>query len=323
MASQDMSGSRFVVDLGDIKLPPALEKRVEAEIQASVLRALAENSLGASQRGQKGRIPTIWDIPDFWDKFPGGLAGLWIGDQYKPPTILRSSSSGGLHTLTVQDHTLIMDAVMAHPLEVFRNLPKRYKSRAGGSPSATEMLEAALQVEQIDDYTKSRMQIVLEVLPQFEEAQASAPVSVKRSLDDLRDQLAGKSIEEQRRLFRDSGLRSRYRDDGIAEGMEIAARMLEDGAASIYSLNHRFYELLQSGQGPSSAHAAARDALSDIGSADTVGATAGGAAGALVTSPTGPGAAGGATAGAIIGGTGASLFTLGYHIGSWLGGLFD
>ena len=43
MASEGAaSGTRFEVDLGEIKLSPVVEQQVQAEIQAAVLRALAE-----------------------------------------------------------------------------------------------------------------------------------------------------------------------------------------------------------------------------------------------------------------------------------------
>jgi hypothetical protein len=47
MANEEGSGSLFIVDLGDVKLPPIVKKQVEAQIQAVVLRALAESNVGA------------------------------------------------------------------------------------------------------------------------------------------------------------------------------------------------------------------------------------------------------------------------------------
>jgi hypothetical protein len=202
--------------------------------------------------------------------------------------------------LVVEDHTIIMKAIMEHPLQVIRYLPSKYKSKDGPPrPSGTEVLQAALQVNEIDNYVKARMRAVLDLLPQIEEAQAALPQSLKQSVDDLQQQLANKTVEEQRRLLRDAGFRSRYRrDGGVAEGMEVAARILEDGQDSIYSPEHSFYNLLEEGQGLS--RAAARDAISDIGTFDTIGATAGGAIGS---------AAGGVGAGpgAVAGGAGASV----------------
>jgi hypothetical protein len=295
-------GSRFIVDLGDFKLPPLVEKQVEAEIRATVLRALAENGFGGDPRVPQARISS-----PIWDQFPGQTLGLWPGwPQDKPPVIF---GSGGVGPLTVGDHTLIMRAIMEHPMQLLRYLPSKYKSKNGGRPSGGEVLQAALQVEQIDDYTKGRIRRVLEVLPEIEARQASLPEPAKRTVDDLHQQLANKTTEEQRSLLRDAGARSRQRQDGLADGMEVAARMLEDGADSIYTPEFSFYKLLQEGQAAS--RAVARDAISDIGSMDTIGATAGGAVGSVAGGV-------GAGPGAVAGGVGASAGAAAVHLVHWV-----
>ncbi len=296
MPTQIRDGSRFVVDLGDVKLPPLVEKKVEVEIQSVALRALAENSASGQRAGQ----PTV--IPSIWDKFPGQTLGLWPGYPDNPPDIIFGSGGGG--PLVVNDHTIIMRAIMEHPIQVIRYLPSQYKSKTGPRPSGTEVLQAALQVNQIDSYTKARIRAVLDILPQIEEGHAALPQSVKESVDNLRQQLANKTLGEQRGMLRDAGLRSRYREHrGITEGMEIAARFLEDGQDSIYSPDHSFYKLLGEGQGLS--RAAARDVISDIGSFDTIGATAGGAigsaAGGIGAAPGAVAAGAGASVGAAVG----------------------
>ena len=281
-------GSRFIVDLGEVKLPPVVEKQVEVEIQAVVLRALAQINVG-SQRSEQTRV-----VRTIWDQFPGQTLGLWPGYPTTPPDIL---GSGGEGPLVVEDHTTIMKAIMEHPLQVIRALPTQFKSKTPARPSGREVLQAALQVTQIDNYVKARIRAVLDVLPQIEDGQAALPQAAKKAVDDLRKQLANKSVGDQCRLLRDTGLRSRYRDHGgVSEGMEVAARMLEDGEDSIYSPDHSFYKLLEAGQ---ESRTTARDAISDIGSFDTIGATAGGAIGS---------AAGGVGAGpgAVAGGLGAS-----------------
>jgi hypothetical protein len=289
MAHEGESGSRFVVDLGEVKLPRLVEKQVEAEIQAAVLRALAESDFGRNQRA-RATIP-------IWDQFPGQTLGLWWGDPDNPPDIFGSGDGG---PLVVEDHTIIMKAIMENPLQVIRYLPSEYKSsKTSRRPSGNEVLQAALEVNEIDSYVKARIRAVLDILPQIEEAQADLPQRLKQSVDDLQQRLANKTVEEQSRLLRDADLRSRYRGQGgVAEGMDVAARILEDGQDSIYSPEHSFYALLAEGQGLS--RAAARDAISDIGTFDTIGATAGGAIGS---------AAGGVGAGpgAVAGGAGASV----------------
>lgn len=289
------SGSHFVVDLGEIKLPRLLEKQVEAEIQGAVLRALARTDFAGNEQTRLSlRI---------WDRFPGRTLGLWIGSEDWPPFISRF---GGHAPLNVRDHTLIVKAVMEHPLEVIRYLPNRYKLKTG-RPPGKEVLQAALLVNRIDEYVKDRIRAVLEVLPKIEEAQAAAPESFRVALDDIHQQLTNQSIEKQRSILRDPSLRVRYRDSGFAAGMEVAAQMLEDGDDSIYSIDFSFYDLLQDGQGAS----IARDALSDIGSADTVGATAGGAIGAVAAGV-------GAGPGAVAGGAAASAGMAVKHLFDWI-----
>lgn len=309
MANEDKSGSRFIVDLGDFKLPPLVEKQVEAEIRATVLRALAEHGFGGDPRVPQARVAS-----PLWDQFPGQTLGLWPGwPQGQPPVIFGSGGIAG--PLTVKDHTLIMRAIMENPFELLRHIPSKYRSKNGGRPSGTEVLQAALQIEQIEDYTKARIRMVLEGLPELEARQASLPEPAKRAVDDLRQQLANKTITEKLSLLRDAGVRSRQRGDGLADGMEVAARILEDGQDSIYSPDHSFYKLLQKGQGMS--RTAARDAVSDISSGDTIGATAGGGGGLVAGGP-----AGGA-AGAILGGVFGSSVAVGYHLTDWIISWFD
>ena len=163
--TNEAQGSRFVVDLGDIKLSGILERQVEAEIQAVVLRAVA--SLG-SQLSATARSSSIWD------KFPGQTLGLWPGyPERRPPGF----PFGEIQPLSVRDHTIIMKAIMDHPMQVVRYLPQKYKVSPGARPSGTEVLEATLKVEQIDEYVKERIRAVLEVLPKIEDNQAALPES--------------------------------------------------------------------------------------------------------------------------------------------------
>jgi hypothetical protein len=297
-------GSRFIVDLGDCKLPPLVEKQVEAEIRAIVLRALAENGFGGDPRFPQARVSS-----PIWNQFEGQTLGLWPGwPQDKPPVIF----DGEVEPLTVRDHTLIMRAVMEHPMQLLRYLPSKYKSKNGSRPPGGEVLQAALHVEEIDDYTKGRIRMVLDLLPKIEEGMAALPESVKRTVDDLRQQMANRTVEEKRNVFRDAGLRSRHRDDGLTDGMEFAARILEDGLDSIYSPDHSFYKLVQERRGSSGT--TARDAtFGDVADVDGVGAAAGGAVG------WGAGGAAGGAAGAVVGGAGASAgFAIAWAIDSIL-----
>jgi hypothetical protein len=205
-----------------------------------------------------------------------------------------------------------MKAIMEHPLAVIRNLPNEYKTK-GSRPSGTQVLQAALRVEEIDDYVKDKIQAVLDLVPRIEEAQAELPEHLKKSVDDLRQRLANKTVAEKRSVFRDAGLRRRHREDGLAQGMEVAAQILEDGQASIYSPDHSFYKL-QEAQGVSGV--AARFGLGGIADADGVGAAVGGAIGSVAAGV-------GAGPGAVAGGAAASAGAAVSDAIDWIGGLFD
>lgn len=64
-------GSRFMVDLGDVKLPSVVEEQVESEIRAVVLRALADPNLSAPREVASRAF----------DKFTGRTRGLWLNPE--------------------------------------------------------------------------------------------------------------------------------------------------------------------------------------------------------------------------------------------------
>jgi hypothetical protein len=68
MDDKQYEGSRFLVDLGSLKLPEMLERQVESEIRAVVLKALAAPEVTSMRRLD----------PSIFDKFPGRTKGLWI-----------------------------------------------------------------------------------------------------------------------------------------------------------------------------------------------------------------------------------------------------
>jgi hypothetical protein len=276
-ARQTTRGSRFAVDLGDVKLPDVIEKRVEAEIRAVALRALAEVDTRGARR-YDDRIQ---------EDFPGGVAGMWIGpDGDWKPQPLEWPGSG--EPLTPRDHTTIIRAIMDHPMEVIKYLDRKERDP---KPSDREVLEAALQVEGIDDFVKDLIRRILEILGPLERERSRGSGEVDRMLDELRGQIAGRSIEEKVRVLRDRKTRARYRSQaGVEEGMEVAAQILEDGATSVYSEDHPFYRMLREGK-----RRAAREekgtTAGDVADADGIGAAVGGVWGSLAAGVgAGPGA---------------------------------
>lgn len=270
-------GSRFTVDLGSVQLPGLVEKQVETEIRDVVLRALARVEPRYSSTLRRS----------MFDQFPGRTLGLWLDPDFDP---------WGDGAPSVEDHTLIIESVMRHPFQILRALGYRPGDQ---KPSGSEVLDAALRVDQVDEYTKTRIKTVLEVLPAVQEAQASLPRTAARELDELGRRLREQPIEDQIRSLREQDLQAEFKRDGFAAGMEIAARLLEHGAGSIYSPDFGFYNIIGDGQSAT----AKKDAVDTIKDADYLGGVAGGAVGAtgVVTIPAGAAAgAAGASAGAAI-----------------------
>jgi hypothetical protein len=280
MTSNEALGSQFVVDLGDLKLPSAVARRVEADIRSVVLRALADTDFGGGRR-----------IGDFIvDQFPGRTLGLIIRPGPDGPRPL---------PLSIRDHTTVVRAVMEHPLQVLQHLDR---SQWSDNPPPEAVLRAALQVDQIDSNVKERIRLMLDVLPQVEEARRSLSPEAQRSIDrleeNIRSRAQGQSIQAQVNSLRE--LRSSFRgDEGISEALEVAAQMVEDGQSSIYSPDFPFNRMIQD------QISTARSAVDNIKDADVIGGSIGGAVGTFVpVLGTTAGAAsmgGGASAGAAIG----------------------
>jgi hypothetical protein len=67
-------GSRFAVDLGELKLPDEIEKGIELEIQKVVLRSLADIDFRGDLRIDRfppGVYGMILNVP--YPEFPGGI----------------------------------------------------------------------------------------------------------------------------------------------------------------------------------------------------------------------------------------------------------
>jgi hypothetical protein len=291
------AGSRFMVDLGDMKLPEVLESRIEAEIRALVLRILAEFDGGGRSRMAQSTI----------GRFPDGTMGLVFGPRdggLFSSVFGAGRAQGG--ALGPNDHTNIVRAVMEHAIDILQYMDSKDRT---ANPSPIAVLSAALQVEDIDPYTKQRMQMVLDMLPQVEEAARNLSPDVKRVLTELQGQMARRPIGDQIDVLRRS--RSRYRDQqGLSEAMEVAAQILEDGRSSIYADDFPFNRMLERGKRGTRGTRMFKD---DIKDADGAGAVVGAAAGAF--------AAGiGIAPGGAVGAAGAST---GWAIGSafnWLMG---
>ena len=68
MEENEAAGTRFIVDLGSLKLPEMMERQLESEIRAIVLKALAAPEVTSVRRLD----------PSIFGKFPNRTLGLWI-----------------------------------------------------------------------------------------------------------------------------------------------------------------------------------------------------------------------------------------------------
>lgn len=289
-------GSRFAVDLGDVKLPEVIERRVEAEIQAAALRGLADVDFGGSRRAN-----------DFFIKqFPGGVAGFVLdggGGGLPWPPWTDDGSGGSPTPLGPADHTTVIRAIMENPLAVIKNLDKSPKS---SKPSGADVLRAAQAVPTIPDWIKELIDRILDVLPKIDAQRGNEPASTRRALDDLEKELKGRSVSDKAQRLR-GDLRGRYRsDDGLTEAMEVAAAILEDGADTIYNPDFAVNQLM-SGYSRSSR----KPSMGATADADGVGATIGGVFGTLAGGV-------GAGPGAVAGGAAASAGQLVSDIWDWV-----
>jgi len=133
--------------------------------------------------------------------------------------------------LTPHDHTIIMEAIIQHASEIVALLPQNQKS------SGIQVLDAAYRVSAIDAYTKSRIRLVLDILPRVERAQQRAPEDTRQAIADILDQLeehgtVAANIEALQSMI-DSGRYEIY--EGLPQGLAAGIKILRDGERTIYA----------------------------------------------------------------------------------------
>lgn len=277
------SGSIFLVDLGEVRLAPLIERRVENEIHASVLRGMLDS--GAAHE-------TAWELQARIDE---GYSELVSAGSAGWPW----SAGGGqplAKGLEIRHHTLIIQSLMDNALAVLRILKQRGIS---SRPSDSESLQILLETETIEDSTREVIREALRVLDLMNYSTSSSSLGDTRMVDDLRAYLATEpSIERKiRRLHRSQRSESKGLE-GHDEVLDVVEQILIDGASTIYDYNNNFYRMLY-GQDISQ-----RGALSDMADSDAVGGAMGAAAGLALA---GVGAAAGGVAGAAGASAGAGL----------------
>jgi hypothetical protein len=133
-------------------------------------------------------------------------------------------------SFTPHDHTLLIQALLSRPLHVFKYLDVS----PGDTPTAKQLVDAALRVEAFDTATKRRLEAAKAAGEWFEETRAANGELFDGRQQRVRAALDGRSVPEMivalDGLLDDSGL-----EDDSAAGIALARDILIDGAGTIYS----------------------------------------------------------------------------------------
>jgi hypothetical protein len=166
------------------------------------------------------------------------------------------------------------DLAIARPgQEIVARLPQNEIS------SGMEVLQAALTVPEISGYVKSRIRMVLDVLPTLEEPYSRIPEDTQEAVSQIvRVVEACESLSEMTEIMQNMIDSGEYRGyEGLSQGLATGIRILRDGEKAVYTSRRLFN-------------------LKRLISHDIAGAIGGAIGGAIATG--GPGAGVGAVAGA-------------------------
>jgi hypothetical protein len=191
---------------------------------------------------------------------------------------------------------------MQYPLQIIRVLGV---TPGQTPPTGREVLEAMLELNEIDPITKARIGIVLDGLREIEPALAKPSREVKQAQKMISDLISDRPIFEQVGALREAAMRPpEPSPDWLKVVLEWIAGMFEDGAGSIYNSDHPFHRLLASDDagGPGTISRDSVDVVKDI---DYFFGVAGGSAGSTVLPAVGTAA--GAALGACAGSAGAAI----------------
>jgi len=140
--------------------------------------------------------------------------------------------------LTIHDHTIVMEAIIINYSEIKELVPE--------SPTAADVLEAALKVPTIDEYVESRIEIVLEFLPEYEKKEAQLPSDIKAVVDEIENRLKecdsiSTMIQTLQNMI-DFHEYDEYR--GFPQALKFGIQLLQDGRNTIYNSDWSPYEEL-------------------------------------------------------------------------------
>lgn len=229
-------------------------------------------------------------------------------------------------SLTVEDHTRIVEAAQQNVFRIIRHLKVKELLIEGEQPSENAVFEALLKVGSIDAYTRERIRVVHE-LQQALTATETPEVAdaVQRTRRMVTEHVNGAqtvtALIDSLKTLRNDMLQAR--DQDVGTGVSMAVNILEHGLPTIYSpandFNRQFWikDDKDLAGGPVSVRFI--DDVVDIAGWDAAGAAGGAVGGAVAGSVIpGPGTGAGAAAGSIIGGASTSTVATVKKVWDWI-----
>jgi hypothetical protein len=205
------------------------------------------------------------------------------------------SEQGGVmpaDKLTVQDHTLVVGAVMDNVFRIAAELDVlAWIAGKRKRPTHQEILDTTVNLKSIDLVVRSKLRTAMDIRPKLREAFDALPKAYRGDLEEAFELLVGsRSMKGLRRNL--DRIERQHSGTPLAESAKVARSLLDDGKDSIYDTrNNPFYRI----GGRDKSLPSVVFSTKGVIKADIAGGFLGAAAGAA----TGPAIGGAAAAGAI------------------------
>jgi hypothetical protein len=187
--------TKFVVDLGNLELPPIIERQIESEIRAVVLKALTNPELGVARQLD----------PSIFGRFPGRTLGLWIDPDHPE----EGSWEDTAPRIPGRSREGVVTPFVSHNVAVFRSKLASTKAHGAEAIRISRVKNGDVHIEQLGARGQTVVEFVLH--PITSSAKEVTAVEIKRidsSGPDLslgrKDRLALAAIVDELRQFKES-----------------------------------------------------------------------------------------------------------------------
>jgi hypothetical protein len=205
--------TKFVVDLGNLELPPIIERQIESEIRAVVLKALANPELGVARRLE----------PSIFRRFPGETLGLWI-DPDHPEEGTWEDTVPGISGRSGED---MITPFATHNMAVF--LSSLASTKAGGAEAIRiSRVKDDLHLEQLDARGRTIMGFVLHPITNAKKKVTAVAITRKGSSGAI------ESLGTEERA-------------ALAAIVDELSQMKESSAPGVIFFWHQFWEAVGAG----------------------------------------------------------------------------